>query len=273
MYALRSHGNYGLTARDVFKVGRADHLSARFAAYREAQTIVWFTPCVFPRAAELLALRVLATNVVHALETVQCDEAVLGQILRDAVAHTLEYARSHGYDPAAAPDVDVDRQLREEVRLWLESTPLRYVKRKTRHRNRRRSTAEIWRGFLDVLGFNVNLPVPSSHLEDGTAVPQPFIDQIAAEKQAVKEGQRDPFVPHSVEGKRRAALLACVKELADRNGVRGKQDLHSLLRSAVLKFNMKLKPEYHIRGNKRDNEGTVIGKEKRILKGLTIHYP
>ena len=255
VYALRSHTNYGLTTHDIFKVGRADHLSPRFHAYREAQTIVFFAPCVFPRAAELLALRVLMNRRVHAYETVQCDEALLGRILCESVAQTLEYAKYHGYDLAATPDVEVDRQLRGELNSWLETTPLHYVKRKTRPRKRRRSTAEIWWCFLDVLGFNDNLPVVTRHLEDGTAVPQPFIDQIVAEKQAAKEGKLDPFVPHSVESKRRAALLACAAELGK---VRcNHKDTLALIRTSLKHFNMSLdKPKYE-RIRKRDADGNV----------------
>ena len=119
--------------------------------------------------------------------------------------------------------------------------------------------------LLNVLG--INLPVDSSHLEDGTAVPQPFIDQIVAEKQAAKEGRRDPFVPHSVEGKRRAGLLACA-------AVFGKvrcdhKDTLALIRTNLRHLNLTLDKPKYARTRKRGADGKVL-ERAGVIQSITI---
>ena len=101
-----------------------------------------------------------------------------------------------------------------------------------------------------------------SVLEDGTAVPQSFIDQIVAEAQSVK----DPFGPHSAEGKRRAALAACASNLGK---VRcNTRDTLALLRTCLSKFNMKLDKQQ--RGaRKRNGKGEVVSRN-RVLESLTL---
>ena len=110
------------------------------------------------------------------------------------------------------------------------------------------------------------LDLPSV-LEDGTAVPQPFIDQIVAEAQAVKERKIYPFVPHSVEGKRRSALVACAAELGK---VRcDHKDTLALIRTSLKKFNMSLDPPKRKRTRKRDAGGKVL-ERTGVIESITM---
>ena len=107
-----------------------------------------------------------------------------------------------------------------------------------------------------------------SMLFDGVALPQLFVDQIVAEKQAVRQGTKHPYgKAHSAEGKRRKALK---EQLAALERSRGKDDTLSLLSKAAKHFNMRLIREFHDKGVKRNLDGDDVGRERRVLRGLTL---
>ena len=108
VYLLGQHGAYSATVDDVYKIGRADTLSERFAAYREAQTIVAFRPTPVPRAVEAVVKVLLRPFVVHGQETVQAPRFVIDTVFDDAIryvedgacalGHTLPSERHRAYD-------------------------------------------------------------------------------------------------------------------------------------------------------------------------------
>lgn len=71
IYILRQHCCYAAGVLDIYKIGRADCLSKRFKKYRGPQTIVFFIPTIYSRAAEKVAKMLLVSSVIHGQETVR----------------------------------------------------------------------------------------------------------------------------------------------------------------------------------------------------------
>ena len=247
LYALRTHHNYGSAVHDIFKVGRADSLSGRFSAYREAQTIVDFVPSKFPRTAELIALRVLTPCRVHARETVQCSQETVERVLRDAVAMVEQYVSTHQVSVPKTVNVEADRELVKEVYDWLETTPLRY----TKSLPLKHASDATWEAFLTLVGINVTTP-----RQKQIHIPEEWINQIQREQ---REDQSNP------DDSVRRDKLHDFAQLVTR--CRGDPTSSLAMIQSVSRahgYATKLK---FVRKRKRNAEGHVVDRGKRVVCG------